>query len=92
MPKIFKRRVTAIGWPYAYTRRYLECMYQRHAQYLGIKIDRHFHVVGIERQVVNAATEWCCTMLQAHGMVGHTLHLCLYEVALSGVPECARSK
>ena len=56
VPQVFKRRIAAIERPRTNTRWHLERMNQWHAHDPRIKIDGHLHVVGVQRQMMDAAT------------------------------------
>src|SRR6266436_3746435 len=50
--------IAAIAGPGAKTRRHLHGMDERHTEHVDIEVDRCLHVVGAEREVMNAAQGW----------------------------------
>jgi hypothetical protein len=51
--------IAAIAGAGAKTRRHLHGMDERHTEHVDIEVDRCFHVVGAEREVMNAAQSRC---------------------------------
>jgi hypothetical protein len=54
MSNFFERRVASVGRPGAESRRHLHGVDERHAKNPGIEVHRHFHIIGVERQMVDA--------------------------------------
>ena len=71
MPQILKWWIAAISRANAQTGRNLECMYQRHSEDIDIKINRHLHVVGVQRQVMDTPTQGNLAVPQSHGDFAH---------------------
>src|SRR6202023_1280862 len=51
--------IAAIAGAGAKTRRHLHGMDERHTEDVDIEVDRCLHVVGADREVMNAAQGWC---------------------------------
>jgi len=54
MSNFFERRIAPVGRSGAESRRNLHGVDERHAKNPGIKVYRHFHIISVERQMVNA--------------------------------------
>jgi len=50
----FERRIAPVGRPGAESRRNLHGVDERHAKNPVIEVHRHFHIIGVERQMVDA--------------------------------------
>src|SRR5207253_11328649 len=51
--------IAAIARAGAETGRHFHGMDERHTEHVDIEVDRCLHVVGAEREVMNAAQSWC---------------------------------
>jgi hypothetical protein len=49
-----ERRIATVARPCADAGRHLHRMHEPHAEHADIEVDGHFHVVGIQREVVHA--------------------------------------
>ena len=49
-----ERRITTVTRTFADTGRHLHRMHEPHPEHADIEVDGHFHVVGIQREVVHA--------------------------------------
>ena len=54
MSNFFERRIAPVGRPGAESRRNLHGVDERHAKNPVIEVHRHFHIIGVERQMVDA--------------------------------------